>query len=105
MWFTMPRLTWLSPGLTFRGRKDYAGDMTISLPDMPDAAQLAPDEVRLELGCALYARGRLGSISAAELAGVDFVTFRRALQERSIPVYTEQMLADDLQSLSTLYPK
>ena len=79
--------------------------MTITLPDIPDAPQLAPAEVRLELGCAFYARGRLGKIAAAELAGVDFFTFQRALEERGIPLYTEQMLADDLQTLRTLFPK
>ena len=78
--------------------------MTITLPDMPDAPQLAPAEVRLELGCALYARGRVGKIAAAQLAGVDFFTFQGALKERGIPLYTEQMLADDLQTLGTLFP-
>jgi predicted HTH domain antitoxin len=79
--------------------------MTITLPDMPDTPELAPAEVRLELGCALYARGRIGKIAAAKVAGVDFFTFQRALQERDIPLYTEQMLADDLQTLGTLFPK
>ena len=79
--------------------------MTITLPDIPDPQQLAPAEVRLELGCAFYARGRVGKIGAAELAGVDFFTFQRALEERGIPLYTEQMLADDLQTLGTLFPR
>ena len=79
--------------------------MTITLPDIPDAPQLAPAEVRLELGCALYARGRVGKIAAAQLAGVDFFTFQRALEDRGIPLYSEQMLADDLQTLRTLFPK
>ncbi len=79
--------------------------MTITLPDIPGTPRLAPDDVRLELGCALYARGRLGKIAATELAGVDFVTFQRALEERGFPLYTEQMLAEDLQSLRTLFPK
>ena len=79
--------------------------MTITLPDIPDVSQLVPAEVRLELGCALYARGRGGKIGATELAGVDFFTFQRALAERGIPLYTEQMLADDLQTLRTLFPK
>jgi len=77
--------------------------MTITLPDLPEA-RLAPDEVKLELACALYARGRIGKVAATELAGVDFFTFQRALEERGIPLYTEQMLADDLQSLKTLFP-
>ena len=79
--------------------------MTITLPDIPEAPQFAPAEVRLELGCTLYARGRIGKIVAAELAGVDFFTFQRALEERGIPLYTEQMLTADLQTLSTLFPK
>jgi predicted HTH domain antitoxin len=79
--------------------------MTITLPDIPDAPQLAPAEVRLELGCALYARGRVGKIAAAELVGVDFLTFQGALEKRGIPLYTEQMLADDLQTLGTLFPR
>jgi len=79
--------------------------MTITLPDIPDASPLAPAEVRLELGCALYARGRVGKIAAAELAGVDFFTFQRALEERGIPLYTGEMLADDLQTLGALFPR
>jgi predicted HTH domain antitoxin len=59
----------------------------------------------VELACALYARGRVGRIAAAELAGVDFVSFQRALAERDIPLYTEQMLAEDLGSLKALFPK
>ena len=61
--------------------------------------------MRLELGCALYARGRIGKIAAANLAGVDFLTFQRALEERDTPLYTQQMLADDLQTLRTLFPR
>ena len=79
--------------------------MTITLPDIPEAPDLSADEVRIELACALYARGRVGKIAAAELAGVDFFTFQRALEERGIPLYTEQMLADDLQALKALFPK
>ena len=79
--------------------------MTITLPDIPEARQLSPDELRMELACALYARGRVGKIAAAELAGVDFFSFQRALAERGIPLYTEQMLADDLGSLKAVFPK
>jgi predicted HTH domain antitoxin len=79
--------------------------MTITLPDIPEARQLSPAELRMELACALYSRGRVGKIAAAELAGVDFFTFQRALAERSIPLYTEQMLADDLGSLKAVFPK
>ena len=78
--------------------------MTLTLPDMPETAGLAPDDLKLELACALYARGRIGKIAAAEMAGLDFFSFQHALQERAIPLYTEQMLADDLQALKKLFP-
>jgi predicted HTH domain antitoxin len=74
--------------------------MTIELPDVPAAGQLTPDEIRLELACALYARGRIGKVAATQMAGVDFFTFQRALSERRVPLYTEQMLASDIQFLN-----
>lgn len=74
--------------------------MTLELPDLPASERLTAEEIRLELACALYARGRLGKVTATEVAGVDFVTFQRALSERGVPLYTQQMLASDLQSLS-----
>ena len=79
--------------------------MTIELPDVPASERLTPEEVRLELACALYARGRLGKVAATAMAGVDFFTFQRALSERRIPLYTEQMLASDLQSLNESFPR
>jgi predicted HTH domain antitoxin len=79
--------------------------VTITLPDLPEAARLDAAELRLELACALYARGRVGKIAATEMAGVDFFTFQRALEERGIPLYSEQMLADDVQTLKTLFPR
>jgi len=79
--------------------------MTIELPDVPAAGQLTPDEIRLELACALCARGRIGKVAATQLAGVDFFTFQRALSERRVPLYTEQMLASDIQSLNETFSK
>jgi predicted HTH domain antitoxin len=79
--------------------------VTITLPDIPETAQLSPAEVRLELACALYARGRLGKVAAAELAGVDFVAFQQALADHGLPLYSEAMLADDLQGLKALFPQ
>ena len=79
--------------------------MTITLPDMPETARLSGDDLRLELACALYARGRIGKVRAAELAGVDFFTFQKALEERGIPLYSEEMLANDLETLKTLFPR
>jgi predicted HTH domain antitoxin len=74
--------------------------VTIELPDEP----LAEQELRLELACALYARGRLGKLAGSRLAGVDFFTFQRALGARSIPLYTEKMLAEDVATLKHLFP-
>ena len=79
--------------------------MIIELPDIPADERLTPEEVRLELACALYARGRIGKVAATQLAGVDFFTFQRALGERSVPLYTEEMLASDIQALKEMFPQ
>lgn len=78
--------------------------MTIELPDEALGESLTPQELRLELACALYAHGRIGKVSGSRLAGVDFFAFQRALVERHIPLYTETMLADDLTTLKHLFP-
>ncbi len=77
------------------------------LHDLPDESPPNADEAltRLELACALYAQGRLGKIRAAEFAQVDFFTFQRALGERQVPVYSEEQLTDDLQSLKAVFPR
>ena len=79
--------------------------MTLTLPDPPTDPALTPEEARLELACALYARGRLGRVQGAEFAAVDFFTFQRALGERGIPVVTGEMLDDDAAALQALFPK
>ena len=76
--------------------------MTIELPDEPLAQDLTQQELRLELACALYARGRIGKVAGSQLAGVDFFSFQSALGERQIPQYTEKMLAEDLETLKRL---
>ena len=58
--------------------------MTIELPDVPANERLTPEEARLELACALYARGRIGKVAATQMAGMDFFTFQRALSERGV---------------------
>lgn len=79
--------------------------MNLELPDVPVTENLSADELRMELACALYARGRIGKVAGAELAGVDFFEFQRALGERSIPSCTEGMLEADLESLQSLFAK
>ncbi|GDY21750.1 hypothetical protein LBMAG56_30970 [Verrucomicrobiota bacterium] len=75
------------------------------LHDLPEESPTDDALVRLELACALYEQGRLGKIRAAEFAEVDFFTFQRALGERQVPVYSEEQLTDDLQSLKELFPR
>lgn len=79
--------------------------MILELPDSEATANLSPNEARLELACALCARGRVGKVAGAELAGVDFFSFQRALGERGISTVTEPMLSEDLESLNSLFPK
>lgn len=78
--------------------------MTIELPDTPATRGLTPEMLRLELACALHARGKIGKIGGAELAGVDFFTFQRALGDRGIETYTSAMVDEDLIALRKLFP-
>lgn len=78
--------------------------MLNEVPQLSPGDGASPEASRLELACALYAKGSLGKVQAAEFAGVDFFTLQRALGERHVPMYTEQRLADDLQSLKELFP-
>ena len=77
--------------------------MNLELPEI-DASDLSPGELRLELACALYARGKLTKIRGAELAGVDFFTFQKALQERRISTYTLDDLDREVSMLNELFP-
>lgn len=85
----------------------YSAYMTLKL-DLPDDAavrDLSPEEARLDLVCSLYARGKVGKVRGARLAGVDFFTFQGALAERGIPLYTAEMLDEDMRTLRTLWPE
>ncbi len=57
----------------------------------------------MELACALYARGRITKVSAAQLAGASLSEFQRALGERQIESYTHEMLDDDIQAMRELF--
>src|SRR5437899_10552336 len=78
--------------------------MTLELPDA-ETRNLTPQELRLELACALYARGRIGNVGGANLAGVDFFMFQRALGERQISSYTAEMLHEDVETMKKLFPE
>lgn len=51
------------------------------------AAQMTPEELRLELALALYQRGKLSFGKARELAGVSAWAFQEVLGLRGIPVH------------------
>ena len=78
--------------------------MTLTLPDEPALKELTPDELRLELACALYARGKVGKVTGAELAGVDFFTFQAALGERRISNESVDDLRTEIEGLNELFP-
>jgi len=73
--------------------------MTLTLPDQPNMSEA---EIRLELACALYARGKISKVAGAEMAGVDFFAFQGALGERGISSYNVEMLEQDVQTLREL---
>ncbi len=77
--------------------------MTIELPEIKAVKHLSPAELRLELACALYARGLLGKVAGVQLAGIDFFSFQRCLSERGVPMYSEQMLDEDVANLKALF--
>jgi predicted HTH domain antitoxin len=78
--------------------------MTLELPDQ-ETMEFTPAELRLELACALHARGLVGKVRGAHIAGVDFFEFQRALGERQIPSSTPEMLRRDVESLKKLIPE
>jgi len=79
--------------------------MTLELPEINAIQRFSADDLRLELACALYARGRVSAVSGADLSGVDLLTFQAALSEREIPrQYSVEDLGDDMATLDKLFP-
>lgn len=79
--------------------------MNLTLPDVPITRQMGDAQLRLELACGLYAQGKVTKVSGAELAGVDFFSFQKALGERRISTCTVEDLHDDVKALDRLFPK
>ena len=79
--------------------------MTLTVPDMVGGQPLTAEELKIDLACALYARGRIGRTAAVEFAGIDFFAFQKALGERGISSTSEQSLEDDLNTLDSLFPR
>jgi predicted HTH domain antitoxin len=79
--------------------------VTLELPDL-ETKNLTPEELRLELACGLYARGKISAVGGAHVADVDLFTFQGALAARGIPRnYTMEDLQEDIAGLKTLFPE
>lgn len=74
--------------------------MPITLPDLPATVGLS----ELELACALFAQGEVGRVGGADLAGVDFFSFQKALAKRRISTLTIDDLHHDIAALNELLP-
>jgi predicted HTH domain antitoxin len=78
--------------------------VNLELPEIENS-ELTPADLRLELACALYARGKITAITGSHLAGLDLISFHGALKERGIPRnYTIQDFHDDMDALKKLFP-
>jgi predicted HTH domain antitoxin len=77
--------------------------MKLTLPDVPVLRQMGDAELRLELACALYEQGKITKVSGAEMAGVKFSDFQRALRERRISTGTVEGLRGELEALDRLF--
>jgi predicted HTH domain antitoxin len=73
--------------------------MTLRLPDTPVFEEA---ELRLELACALYIRGKLGKVRAAEFAAVSFFEFQQALADRGISSYNEELVREDFENIQRM---
>ena len=78
--------------------------LTLTLPDEPTARRWTEAELRLELACAMHARGKLSKAAGAAMAGVGFFTFQEALGERGISNYTVDDLHGELEALQEGFP-
>lgn len=79
--------------------------MTITLPDVPALNRMGADQILLDLACGAFAAGHLSRQLAADVAGVSRFDLDQALYTRRIPSYTEEMLAQDLETLRALDSK
>jgi predicted HTH domain antitoxin len=91
--------------LTSLRQSDLLCGMTLTLPDQPMPSGMTPEELRLELACALYARGKLTKVRGADFAGVDFFTFQQALKERRISTYSIEDLNREVETLNECFPE
>ncbi len=79
--------------------------LTLNLPDEPAARRWTEAELRLELACAMHARGHLSKAAGAMMAGVDFFAFQAALGEREICTYSVEDLHAEVATLREAFPE
>jgi predicted HTH domain antitoxin len=78
--------------------------VTLELPEI-ESSEMTPAEVRLELACALYSRGKITAVTGSHIAALDLISFQAALKERGIVRnYSMEDLHDDLDALKKLFP-
>jgi predicted HTH domain antitoxin len=78
--------------------------VNVELPDL-ESTELTAADIRLELACALYGRGKLSAVAGAHLADVDLISFQGALKERGIHRnYSLDDFRDDMVALKKLVP-
>lgn len=79
--------------------------MTLTLPDEPALKNFTPQDLRMELACALFIGGKIGKVAGAELAGVDFFAFQEALMERGLSNYSVEDLHAEMEAMDELLPE
>jgi len=89
--------------LGFTDSAGYISAMTLTLPDIPITARMSEAELRIELACALYSRGRISAVAGSHLAETDLVSFQGALADRDIPrSYSVSDLHSDLAAMDRI---
>ena len=72
--------------------------------DEPALQPCGADDLRLQLACALYARGKISAAGGARLAETDLVSFQGALMQRDFRQnYSVNELHEDMAVLRELF--
>ena len=79
--------------------------MTLTLSDDPALAEFGEDDLRLDLACGFFAAGRVSRGVAARVAGMERRDFDEEVFSRRISSFSEEMLAQDVKTLETLFPE
>lgn len=73
--------------------------MTITIPDQA-LSDISAADLLIEVAVYLYDKERLSMGQARKLAGMDILSFQKALADRNVYLkYSEKDLADDIKNL------